>query len=119
MEKGNYDEGFGLEQHKDKWGSKGKSNGSLNQVGVANPVAAEEASAKTPAETINDNGHDLSDEEVAQSPAPVEPELNGHATNGFHDNNDEPLSIEQPHFDDQSQIVKPLNGGPDLISVEE
>ena len=35
MEKGNYDEGFGLEQHKDKWSNKGancKANGVVDLV---------------------------------------------------------------------------------------
>lgn len=32
MEKGNYDEGFGLEQHKDKWSNKAPTNGKTNGV---------------------------------------------------------------------------------------
>lgn len=64
MEKGNYDEGFGLEQHKDKWSNKLTSNISVNGLTNGNKnVKTNGQSVNNVALTTNGtNGHHHDDE---------------------------------------------------------
>ncbi|XP_075589923.1 uncharacterized protein LOC124497866 isoform X10 [Dermatophagoides farinae] len=79
MEKGNYDEGFGLEQHKDKWSNKtngGKSSTIATTVTVA-----------TNGKSANGHHHHQDHDNVLDQ---LDGELNGHnnnKTNGHNGNN--------------------------------
>lgn len=74
MEKGNYDEGFGLEQHKDKWSNKMASNISVNGLANGNKTV------KTNGQTINND--------VATTNG-----TNGHHHHNNHDHDDELVHV--------------------------
>lgn len=106
MEKGNYDEGFGLEQHKDKWSN--KTNGKSSSIAT---VATNGKSS---------NGHHHIDHDNEDQ---LDGDLNGShnnnnntKTNGHNGNNnnlididsDEQLdsSIEYHHQQQQDQLIE-------------
>ncbi|KAH9512109.1 LIM domain and actin-binding protein 1, variant 4 [Dermatophagoides farinae] len=79
MEKGNYDEGFGLEQHKDKWSN--KTNG-----GKASTIATT-VTVATNGKSANGHHHHQDHDNVLDQ---LDGELNGHnnnKTNGHNGNN--------------------------------
>lgn len=124
MEKGNYDEGFGLEQHKDKWSNKmattaggttatttngqsatnGQSNGEEKlENGDGEETAADLLVETTGKAIANGNGvhHDDEEEEV-EGEGELLQQQNGHHHNGGGGSVEDHLSTEG---DDEQQYV--------------
>lgn len=104
MEKGNYDEGFGLEQHKDKWSN--KTNGKTSSI----------ATVATNGKSSNGHHHIDHDNEDQLDGGLNGSHNNNIKTNGHNGNNnnlididsDEQLdsSIEYHHQQQQDQLIE-------------
>lgn len=107
MEKGNYDEGFGLEQHKDKWSNKVVGGSTVDQTatnGTSNGVEKlqnGDEEAKLP--TTNGNGIHHDEEENLEEDVDIIEHANG--TEGHHTEED----VEEPytsHEEEPEELVK-------------